>query len=360
MRVSQFYLSTLKEAPAEAEIVSQQLMLRAGHDQEARRGHLHVAAARPAHAAQGRGDRARGDEPRRRDRGADAGGAAGRAVAGDRAAGTSSARRCCSLKDRHDRDFAFGPTHEEVITDIVRKEIRSYRQLPLNFYQIQVKFRDEIRPRFGVMRAREFIMKDAYSFDVDEAGMLRVLPARCTTPTRASSRGCGLEFRAVEADTGAIGGSASHEFQVLADSGEDAIAWCPTSDYAANVELAEALAPAPRAARRRRADAESAHARHGDVRGGRGAAGAAARADGQVHHAGRRRRWRAGEGPHAADPRRSHAERDQGHQDSRARAVPLGDRGGDRRRDRLPSPAISARSAFPQDAAAHRRPVASR
>jgi prolyl-tRNA synthetase len=151
------------------------------------------------------------------------------------------------IKDRHQRDFAFGPTHEEVITDIVRKEVRSYRQLPVNFYQIQVKFRDEIRPRFGVMRAREFIMTDAYSFDTSEAAMLASYRAMYDAYTRIFTR-MGLKFRAVAADTGAIGGSASHEFQVLADSGEDAIAWSPQSDYAANVELAEALAPpGPRA-----------------------------------------------------------------------------------------------------------------
>ncbi len=147
------------------------------------------------------------------------------------------------LKDRHERDFVVGPTHEEVITDIVRREIRSYRQLPLNFYQIQTKFRDEIRPRFGVMRSREFVMKDAYSFDADEAGMLRSYQNMFAAYQRIFTR-MGLSFRAVDADTGAIGGSASHEFQVLAESGEDAIAYCPTSGYAANVEKAEALPPA--------------------------------------------------------------------------------------------------------------------
>ena len=147
------------------------------------------------------------------------------------------------LKDRHDRDFVVGPTHEEVITDIVRREIRSYRQLPVNFYQIQTKFRDEIRPRFGVMRAREFIMKDAYSFDADEAGMLRSYQVMYDAYVRIFSR-MNLKFRAVDADTGAIGGNASHEFQVLADAGEDAIAYSDGSAYAANVEKAEAVAPA--------------------------------------------------------------------------------------------------------------------
>jgi prolyl-tRNA synthetase len=128
------------------------------------------------------------------------------------------------LKDRHERDLVVGPTHEEVITDIVRKEIRSYRQVPVNFYQIQTKFRDEIRPRFGVMRAREFIMKDAYSFDVDDAGMMKSYQAMYDAYTRIFTR-MNLKFRAVEADMGAIGGLSSHEFQVLADSGEDAIAF---------------------------------------------------------------------------------------------------------------------------------------
>jgi prolyl-tRNA synthetase len=146
------------------------------------------------------------------------------------------------IKDRHQRHFVLQPTSEEVITDIARKELKSYKQLPINFYHIQNKFRDEIRPRFGVMRSREFIMKDAYSFDVDKAGLLKSYQAMYDAYTRIFTR-LGLKFRAVAADTGQIGGSASHEFQVLAPSGEDAIAWCPTSDYAANVELAEAVAP---------------------------------------------------------------------------------------------------------------------
>ncbi|HZF23694.1 MAG TPA: proline--tRNA ligase, partial [Burkholderiales bacterium] len=140
------------------------------------------------------------------------------------------------------RDFCFGPTHEEVITDIARKEIRSYRQLPLNFYQIQTKFRDEIRPRFGVMRAREFVMKDAYSFHAGPQDLAREYRNMYDTYSRIFSR-LGLKFRAVAADTGAIGGTGSHEFHVLADSGEDAIAYSPASDYAANVELAEVVAP---------------------------------------------------------------------------------------------------------------------
>jgi prolyl-tRNA synthetase len=152
------------------------------------------------------------------------------------------------IKDRHQRDFCFGPTHEEVITDVARREIKSYRQLPVSFYQIQMKFRDEIRPRFGVMRAREFLMKDAYSFHASHDSLVDTYQTMYAAYTRVFTR-LGLTFRAVAADTGAIGGSGSHEFHVLADSGEDLIAYCPDSDYAANVELAEALAPAtPRAA----------------------------------------------------------------------------------------------------------------
>lgn len=146
------------------------------------------------------------------------------------------------ISDRHERDFCFGPTHEEVITDIARKEIRSYKQLPLNFYQIQTKFRDEIRPRFGVMRAREFIMKDAYSFHTSKESLEVTYQDMFQAYQKIFNR-LGLKFRAVRADTGAIGGDGSHEFHVLADSGEDALAYCEGSDYAANVELAEAAVP---------------------------------------------------------------------------------------------------------------------
>jgi prolyl-tRNA synthetase len=146
------------------------------------------------------------------------------------------------FKDRHSHDACIGPTHEEVITDLVRKEIRSYRQLPLNFYQIQTKFRDEIRPRFGVMRCREFIMKDAYSFDVDERGADKSYEIMYDAYTRIFRR-CGLKFRAVEADSGSIGGSYSHEFMVLADTGEDEIVNCRSCSYAANLEKAEVKAP---------------------------------------------------------------------------------------------------------------------
>ncbi|MDX1344316.1 MAG: proline--tRNA ligase [Sedimenticolaceae bacterium] len=145
--------------------------------------------------------------------------------------------------DRHNNEFCFGPTHEEIITDLARSELQSYRQLPVNFYQIQTKFRDEIRPRFGVMRAREFLMKDAYSFHASEDCLQKTYELMYATYSNIFRR-CGLDFRPVHADTGSIGGSASHEFHVLADSGEDAIAFSTESDYAANVELAEAVAPA--------------------------------------------------------------------------------------------------------------------
>jgi prolyl-tRNA synthetase len=247
MRVSQFFLSTTKEAPSEAELVSHKLMLRAGlirrlgsglytwmplglrvlrrveavvREEMNRSGaiELLMPAVQPAELWEETGRWA---------------------VFGP---------QMLKIKDRHQRDFCFGPTHEEVITDIARREIRSYRQLPLNFYQIQMKFRDEIRPRFGVMRAREFLMKDAYSFHASRDSLATTYQVMYEAYTRIFSR-LGLSFRAVAADTGAIGGSASHEFHVLADSGEDLIAYCPDSDYAANVELAEALAPAtPRAA----------------------------------------------------------------------------------------------------------------
>lgn len=241
MRASEFFFSTLKEAPSEAELINHRLMLRAGLIRRLASGlyswmpmglrvlrkieaivreemnasgaiELLMPAVQPAELWQESG--------RWEFYGAE----------------------LLRLKDRHQRDFCFGPTHEEVITDIARREIRSYRQLPLNFYQIQTKFRDEIRPRFGVMRAREFIMKDAYSFHANFDSLAQTYQRMFETYMRIFTR-LGLKFRAVAADTGAIGGSASHEFHVLADSGEDAIAFCLQSDYAANVELAEALAP---------------------------------------------------------------------------------------------------------------------
>ena len=243
MRVSSFYLATLKEAPAEADIISQQLMLRAGLIKKLGTGlytwmPLGLRTLRKVEAiVREEMDRAGALElvmpviqP------AELWQETGR--------WEKMGPNMLRLKDRHDRDFIVGPTHEEVITDIVRREVKSYRQLPVNFYQIQTKFRDEIRPRFGVMRAREFVMKDAYSFDVDEAGMARsyqrMYDAYVTIFTRM-----GLRFRPVDADSGAIGGAVSCEFQVLADSGEDSIAYSDTSQYAANVEKAEALAPAP-------------------------------------------------------------------------------------------------------------------
>lgn len=239
MRLSNFYLSTLREAPADADVISQQLMLRAGMIKKLAAGiynympmglrsikkiegiireemtaagavELLMPVIQPAELWQETGRWQKyGPELMR-------------------------------VKDRHDRDFIVQPTSEEAITDIARQEIRSYRQLPLNFYHIQTKFRDERRPRFGVMRGREFTMKDAYSFDRDEASALKSYDAMYAAYQRIFSR-IGLNFRAVAADTGAIGGSRSHEFQVIAETGEDAIAYCPASEYAANIELAEAL-----------------------------------------------------------------------------------------------------------------------
>ncbi len=248
MRVSQFFLPTLKEAPAEAELVSHKLMLRAGLIRRLGSGlytwlPLGLRVLRKVeHIVREEMNRAGAIElsmpcvtPAE----------LWRETGRWEAFGPQMLR----IKDRHDRDFLFGPTHEEVVTDIVRREIKSYRQLPLNLYQIQNKFRDEIRPRFGVMRGREFLMKDAYSFHTDAASLEVTYRAMVDAYARIFTR-LGLQFRAVSADTGAIGGTGSHEFHVLADSGEDAIAYCPQSDYAANVELAEALpavreAPAP-------------------------------------------------------------------------------------------------------------------
>lgn len=242
MRTSQFPLQTVKETPADAEVMSHKLMLRAGmirklaaglyswlplglrvlrkveaivRQEMERAGALEVLmpAVQPAELWQesGRWEQY-GPELLR-------------------------------MADRHQREFCFGPTHEEIITDLARNELRSYKQLPANYYQIQTKFRDEIRPRFGVMRSREFLMKDAYSFHMDQESLQQTYDQMYDTYSRIFQR-CGLEFRPVAADTGAIGGSASHEFHVLAESGEDAIAFSDASDYAANVELAEALPPA--------------------------------------------------------------------------------------------------------------------
>ncbi len=247
MRFSRMHLPTLKEDPSEAEVISHRLMLRAGmirrlaagiysylplglmalrnvenivREEMNRAGAQEVLlpAVQPAELWQesGRWD--------------------------------YYGKELLRIKDRHQREFCFGPTHEEVITDLIRHEVRSYRQLPLNLYQIQTKFRDEIRPRFGLMRGREFIMKDAYSFDVDDAAAGESYRIMREAYSRIFSR-CGLNFRAVEADSGAIGGSFSHEFVVLADSGEDGVASCDKCDYAANVEKAgsgfEAEIPVP-------------------------------------------------------------------------------------------------------------------
>ncbi|HJW56370.1 MAG TPA: proline--tRNA ligase [Burkholderiaceae bacterium] len=240
MRASRFFISTLKEAPSDAEIISHQLMLRAGmikrvgsgiytympmglrvirkvesivREEMNRAGaiELLMPVVQPAELWQetGRWEKM-GPELMR-------------------------------VKDRHGRDYAIQPTSEEVITDVVRTDIKSYRQLPINFYHIQTKFRDERRPRFGLMRGREFTMKDAYSFDRDAAGMQQSYRIMYDAYVRIFNR-FGLQFRAVAADNGAIGGSGSHEFHVIADTGEDALVYCPTSDYAANVEAAEAVA----------------------------------------------------------------------------------------------------------------------
>ena len=243
MRASRFFVSTLKEAPSDAEIVSHKLMMRAGmikrlgsgiytympmglrvirkvenivREEMNRAGaiELLMPVVQPAELWQetGRWDKM-GPELMR-------------------------------VKDRHGRDFAIQPTSEEVITDVVRNDIKSYRQLPINFYHIQTKFRDERRPRFGLMRGREFTMKDAYSFDRDVAGMQQSYKIMYDAYVRIFER-FGLQFRAVAADNGAIGGSGSHEFHVIADTGEDALVYCPESDYAANIEAAEAVSLLP-------------------------------------------------------------------------------------------------------------------
>lgn len=246
MRASRFFISTLKEAPSDAEIVSHKLMMRAGmikrlgsgiytympvglrvirkveaivREEMNRAGaiELLMPLVQPAELWQetGRWDKM-GDELMR-------------------------------VKDRHGRDFAIQPTSEEVVTDVVRSELKSYRQLPINFYHIQTKFRDERRPRFGLMRGREFTMKDAYSFDRDLEGMQKSYQTMFDAYTKIFNR-FGLKFRAVAADNGAIGGTGSHEFHVIASTGEDALVYCPDSDYAANMEAAEAVATGTRGA----------------------------------------------------------------------------------------------------------------
>ncbi len=236
MRLSRLPINTSKETPADAEVISHQLMLRAGLIRRLAAGiytwlPLGLRAVRKAEAIIR-------EEMNR------AGGLEVLMPAVQPAELWQESRRweqygpeLLRLKDRHDREFVIGPTHEEVITDLARRELKSYRQLPVNFYQIQMKFRDEIRPRFGVMRGREFLMKDAYSFHADEASLAEGYAAMKTAYTRIFER-MGLEFRSVRADTGSIGGNASEEFQVLADSGEDAIAVSDADDYAANLEMA--------------------------------------------------------------------------------------------------------------------------
>ncbi|WP_153145626.1 proline--tRNA ligase [Dechloromonas sp. H13] len=247
MRTSQFFFTTLKEAPADAEVVSQKMMLRAGYIKRAAAGiytwmPLGLRVLRKVEGIV-------------RDEMNNAGALELLMPAvqpfelwEESGRGPAYGPELLRFKDRHQRDFVIGPTHEEVITDVVRRDVKSYRQLPIHLYQIQTKFRDEIRPRFGVMRGREFLMKDGYSFHTSFADLQREYGNMYATYSRIFTR-LGLKFRAVAADTGSIGGTGSHEFHVLADSGEDDIAFCPDSDYAANVELAEAVAPAtPRAA----------------------------------------------------------------------------------------------------------------
>ncbi|MCY4041756.1 MAG: proline--tRNA ligase [Gammaproteobacteria bacterium] len=241
MRVSQFPLFTLRGVPADAETVSHRLMLRAGLIRQLTAGvyswlPLGVRVLRKVETIlREELDKAGSVE-------------ISMPTVQPRELWDESGRwedmgpELLRFKDRHERDSCLGPTHEEVITDIFRREIRSYRQLPCNFYQIQTKFRDEIRPRYGVMRAREFVMKDAYSFHASQACFDRTYRAMFDAYSRILDR-AGLEYRAVEADSGAIGGAVSHEFHVLAESGEDSIVFSTESDYAGNVEKAEALAP---------------------------------------------------------------------------------------------------------------------
>lgn len=237
MRVSQLYAPTLREVPAEAEVVSHQLMLRAGLIRKAAGGfYTYLPLAWRVLK--------KIEEIVREEMDAKGGQELAMPIVQPAEMWQETGRwdvygeEMFRLKDRHDRDFCLGPTHEEMITTLVRMDVRSYRQLPLLLYQIQNKYRDEIRPRFGLMRGREFIMKDLYSFDRDEAGLDISYRKMYDAYTKVFSR-CGLKFRAVEADSGAIGGSGSHEFMVIADSGEASIAYCPACEYAANVEKAE-------------------------------------------------------------------------------------------------------------------------
>jgi prolyl-tRNA synthetase len=239
MRASSFFISTLKEAPADAEVISHRLMVRAGMIKKLAAG---IYSYLPVGLRSIRKIESIIREEMNR---------AGAIellmpVVQPAELWMESGRwfkmgpELARLKDRHERDFVIQPTSEEVIADIVREQVKSYKQLPVNFYHIQTKFRDERRPRFGLMRGREFTMKDAYSFDRDDAGGMASYRAMYDAYERIFAR-MGLKFRAVAADTGNIGGQASHEFQVIADTGEDAIAYCPSSDYAANIEMAEAM-----------------------------------------------------------------------------------------------------------------------
>jgi prolyl-tRNA synthetase len=242
MRLSQLPIQNMKEVPADAEVVSHQLMLRAGLIRRLGAGlytwlPMGLRVLRKVEAiVREEMDRAGALE-------------ISMPVAQPAELWVESGRwsqfgpELLRFKDRHERDMVLGPTHEEVVTDLARRELKSYRQLPVNFYQIQTKFRDEVRPRFGVMRAREFLMKDAYSFHLDEASLQHGYRQMYDAYTAIFTR-LGLDFRSVQADTGAIGGSGSQEFHVLAESGEDAIAYSDASDYAANIEMAEAVAPA--------------------------------------------------------------------------------------------------------------------
>jgi prolyl-tRNA synthetase len=242
MKTSNFLIATQKETPADAEVISHQLMLRAGLIRKLAAGlyswlPLGLRVLRKVEAVvREEMDRAGGQE-------------VSMPVVQPAELWHESGRweqygpELLRIHDRHDRDFCLGPTHEEVITELVRNEIKSYKQLPINLYQIQTKVRDEIRPRFGIMRSREFLMKDAYSFHSDQASLEATYDDMHQAYTTIFSR-LGLDFRPVIADTGSIGGSGSHEFHVLAQSGEDDIAFSDSSDYAANVEMAEALAPA--------------------------------------------------------------------------------------------------------------------
>ena len=242
MRSSQVFVATQKETPADAEIISHQLMLRAGLIRRLASGlytwlPMGLKVLRKAEAIV-------------REEMANAGAQELLMPSIQPSELWQESQRwekygpeLLRITDRHDREFCYGPTHEEVITDLVRQEIRSYKQLPITFYQIQTKFRDEIRPRFGLMRAREFLMKDAYSFHLDTDSLQQTYDDMFAAYSRIFER-MGLDFRPVQADTGSIGGDASHEFHVLASSGEDAIAFSNQSQYASNVELAEAVAPA--------------------------------------------------------------------------------------------------------------------